>query len=124
MLSVIKPDDLIYHEELKAVEKNPGDTADNKYGDNADEDGSHVHFIPDLWLSGMGVPTVIGLFSELNSFDWLDDPIDPGVEIWEAGEGENAGGDQAKKVQVVSAEILKYTSHQIKRYPYTIQSQL
>ena len=108
-LSINKPDDLIHHEKLKAVEKNPGDTTDNKYSDNADEDDSHVHLISDLCLSGMCVPTVSGLFCELNICDWLDDPIDPGVEVWEAGEGENAGGDQAEKVQVVStANIGKY----------------
>jgi hypothetical protein len=68
-LSINKPDDLIHHEELKAVEKNPGDTTDNKYGDNVDEDGSHVHLIPDLPLSDMGVPTVSVLFSDHNTCD-------------------------------------------------------
>ena len=71
-LSINRPDDLIHHEELKAVEMNPRDTIDNKYGDNTNEDGSHVYLISDLCLSDMSVPTVI--------------------------EGENTGGDQAEQV--------------------------
>ena len=76
-----EPDDLFHHEELKAIEKNPGDTTDNKYSDNADEDGGHVHLISVVCLSNVSVPTLSGLFSDLNSFDSLEDPIYPAVEV-------------------------------------------
>ena len=43
------------------------------------------------------------MFSDLNRCDLLDHSIDPGVEVGEAGEGENTGGDQVEQVQEVSA---------------------
>ena len=55
-----RPDDLIHHEELKAVENNPWDITDNRYDDDADEDDSHVHLISDLCFSDMSVPQVNG----------------------------------------------------------------
>ena len=105
-LPINRPDDLIHHEELKAVENNPGDTTDNKYDDDADEDDSHVHLISDLCFSDMSVPQVNGWVNELNTCDSLDPHIDPGVEVGEAGEGENTGGDQSEQIHVVSGEIL------------------
>ena len=53
-----RPDDLIQHEELKAVQDNPGDVTDKEDGDNAYEDGGHVHLIPGLGLLCMTVPAM------------------------------------------------------------------
>ena len=93
-LSINSPENLIHHEELKAVENNPGDTADNKYVDNADEDDSPVHLIPDFCVSYMNVPLVNGWVSELKTCYSFEPPKDPGVEVREAGEWENTGGDK------------------------------